>query len=307
MLNWLRKRLGQGACTLCRRSVKEVDWLVAGLAGAVCDRCLVSSVVLLDDGPARVVSGAIAGRAQRMTPRQRKAAARGLVALASSGRTFDEAVDTLVAEDDGPACYPLFRSSDRARWRGEDWINFVWASSAVGDFEAALRLEPDIPPSIFLDPDLAHLMRANLVWARCHSARTSSRDDLLSFVNQMSEAAAHWHERASTVTRAEIATRHEGFSYTTAAKCHVLLDQLDVAIGSLEAAAAAYRGASPLAALLWGDVLAAQGDLLGARAKWAVAASSRQAKLRGFLAREIALRDLGEASRSDGEHEHSKR
>jgi hypothetical protein len=257
---------------------------------------LVSSVTLLEDGTERVLCSTIAARAQSMTPPQRSAAVGALVALASGRRTFDEAVDSLVAESDGPSCFPLLRYGDRARWRGEDWVNFLWASSAVGDFATALSIEPDVPASLFLDPDLAHLMRANLAWARCNGTPAPPSGALLSFIDQMSAAAKYWRERAPAVPRTEIANRYESFSYCVAAKCDMLLERLDEAAICLEAAAATPAGLQPLGALLWGDLLAAKGDLSGARAKWAVAASSRQAKLGGFLAREIALRDSGDES-----------
>jgi hypothetical protein len=233
-----------------------------------------------------------------MTHGQRTAVVDTLVALASDRSTFDKAVDSLVEEHDGPACYPLLRRGDRTRWRGEDWINFVWACSSVGDFATAVSLESTIPPSLFFDPDLAHLMRANLIWAHCHLSPAPSRDELLSFINEMSSAVQHWRERAPTVGRPEVANRHQAFSHAVAAKCHMMLGQLDAAAATFEAAAGTHAGLRPLAALLWGDLLAAQGDRSGARAKWAIAAKSQQAAYGGFLGREIALRDLDETSDS---------
>jgi ClpX C4-type zinc finger len=298
MLNWLRRRLGDGACTLCGRSVKEVDRLVAGVSGAVCDRCLVDSLVLLDDGPERVLSGLVLNRAERLTPQQRAAAASALAALANGRLTFFAELDRLVAERDGPACYPLLSRTDRKHWRQADWINFAWASCAVGDFAAVVKLEPDVPPSLLKDPDQAHLMRMNLVWARCHASTAPMRDELLAFVNEMQIASAYWQEQSRSGDRAGIAARYLACAEGTAAKCHVLLADIDAAIRCFETAAATTAGIQPFAALLWGDILATRGDVPGAQAKWALAAGSDEAALGGLLSREVAGRPCNNGASS---------
>lgn len=107
-------------------------------------------------------------------------------------------------------------------------------------------------------------------------------------MDELDGARKHWIAREADPTHGALANRYRAHVEGTAAKCWTLLGQQDSAMECLKAAEATNAGLQPLAALLWGDLLAAAGDAAAAKAKWKLAASHPRPG--PHLARELATR-----------------
>jgi len=256
----------------------------------ICDECAFQIVVNRDTGSAfamRVLQELLVARADKLDARRRHDLGRALATLIGKDLPAYDVVDAFVRYDDPTVVHDLL-DGKRAFWRTRDWINFTWAACAIGSFRSVAELDDVLPQELFDDEDDQHLIRGNVIWARCHSVPAPPRATLQSFTAALGLARNHWTKRRTDVLFEALADKYLSSTLGTLAKCWSMLGDSNAAIECLEAAEATSAGVQPLAVLLWGDLLAARGDEAGAKAKWDLAAATPNPG--PHLLREVASR-----------------
>lgn len=291
MLKWLKRKVEGERCDFCLRSIDHVTHLIAGREAMICDECAFAVLVNLDNVGVyamRALQEVLAVRGAELDPSQRDGLGRALAILTEGGLPAYNVVDAFVGYGDPAIVHHLLDGTRRDLWRPRDWINFTWAGCEIGDFRSVAELDHVLPQHFFDDEDDKHLLRMNIIWARCHADPVPSRVTLQRFVEELRFARDHWTKRRTDVLYEALADKYLSSTHGTLAKCCSALGDLNAAIECLEAAGATSAGVRPLAALLWGDLLAACGDEVAAKAKWRLAAAASNPG--PYLAREVATR-----------------
>jgi len=271
-------------CDFCQRSATESSPVVAAKSVAICRSCAVLATLAPGEavGVATLLADALTHHATSFEADVRVLLARVLGSLAMPSDTWYVVVDSLTASGYGAATFYVLDQIPRSSWRPNDWLNYTWGASAVGRFDDAVSASNDIPWDSITDPGNRHILNANVSWARCHSNTPPSDQELEQLLAELSAARQYWSKLLEG-PRATQANARLSALEGVAAKCNLLRGRTDAAIDCLECAAATSAGASPLALILWGDILSQRGDPTNAREKWRLAAKSEDARNPGVL------------------------
>jgi len=292
MLKWLKRvAAGGDRCDFCLRSVDLLKHVIAGREAMICDECAFTILVNMDNTGAtatRVLQEIFVVRGAELDPSQRQELGRAFAILIGEGLPPYTVIDAFVRYKEPTVVHDLLDRTRRQLWRADDWINFSWAACEVGDFRSVAELADVFAQQVFDDADDKHLIRMNIIWARCHAEPAPPRAAVQGFVEELGVSRDHWATRKADVLFEALADKYLSSTQGILAKCWSLMGDLDAAMKCLELAQATSAGVQPLAWLLWGDLLAARGDEAAAKEKWNLAAASPNPG--PHLTRELASR-----------------